>query len=705
VAVVLAHGGPLASGALRRALACVLVAGLVLATHAPVLGTRALAPDDNDYITYNPLITRPAWASAGRFFGEVLEPSTVQGYYHPLAMTSLMIDYALGGRAGDLRAFHRTSLALHIVNTVLVLLILDALFGAVVPAAAAALVFGLHPLAVEPMAWVAERKAILAAAFSFACLMLYVGYCRGRGRIWLAGAAGCFTLALLSKPTATPLPVLMLILDAWPLQRFGRRAIAEKWPFFLLALAGAAVTVASQRGFIVAPEHGDVARWPLHIGYVLALYLRHIVWPVQLSCIYPRPDPLALSNPAVLASVISVAALGAMVVLLAKRTPAPLAGGAFFLAALAPTLTLGVVKYSWAIAFDHYLYLPAIGLIAVLAAALGYAWEHPKRIGGGARPVMALAVLLILAAEAWGSRLALANWKDSLTLYRHMERIAPGSPVIHNNLGSLLAAEADPAGAMRELDRALELEPAYGDAHYNLGIVLAGQGRIDESVEHFRKAADLLPRSADAAYNLGLALDLANQPEQAELELRRALRLKPDHLDAMDRLGGMLAVQGRVEEAVEQFRMALSYAPDAPLLNYRMGMALMLKGGEPREAARHLELAVRGMADWPEALNALAWLEATSPDPGVRDTSESLRHARRAVELTGGGRPDMLDTRAAAEAAAGRFDEAVATAARAQELARRSGADSLARSIGDRIRLYRRHGTYTEPAGSVTRVP
>lgn len=707
---MLAHGTPTAPGppgrrGLALALTCVLVGALVLATHWPVLSTRAVVLDDDEYVTYNTLVSRPGWASVSRFFGEVLEPSSVQGYYQPLSMTSLMLDYALGGRSDHPRVFHRTSLALHVVSTVLVFLILHALFGAMLPAAAAALVFGLHPLAVEPTAWMAERKALLAGVFSFACILLYVRYCRGHGRRWLAGAAGCFVLALLSKPSAAPLPALLLLLDWWPLRRLDRRAIVEKWPFFLLALLAAAITFASQQhaGGIAAAGHGDLARWPLQIGYVLALHLRHIVWPARLTCIYPRPEPLAFSNPAVLASVLGVAALSALLVALVPRTRAPLAGWLFLLAGLAPTLTVGLVKFSWVIALDNYLYVPALGLLLVLAAAIGRAWEQRGRLAGAARllvPLAAVAAALVLVAEARATRATLENWRDSSTLYRHMEKIAPNSPVIHNRLGILLAEQSDPDGATRELRRALELEPAYGDAHYNLGVVLAGQGRIGESVEHLRKAAELLPRSAEAAYNLGQSLRLANQPAEAERQLRRALLLKPDYVDAMDQLGSMLAVQGRAEEAVEQFRMALTLAPGAPLLHYRLALALMLRGGGAREAAQHLEQAIRDHPDWAEALNALAWLRATNADPAVRDTAESLRLARRAVDLSGGGRPDVLDTRAAAEASAGRYREAVATASHALELARRAGADSLARSIGDRLRLYERGTAYIEPTSS-----
>src|SRR5881628_2407955 len=160
-------GVPAVAGAL------LLVLALVAAAHWPVLGAQAISLDDNDFIKNNPLVTHPGWASTSRFFSEVLHPSTVHGYYLPLSMTSLMVDYALGGRPNDLRVFHRTSLALHLFTTALLVILLYRLFGALIPAAIAGLLFGLHPLTVEPVAWVGERKTLLAACFALAALVAY----------------------------------------------------------------------------------------------------------------------------------------------------------------------------------------------------------------------------------------------------------------------------------------------------------------------------------------------------------------------------------------------------------------------------------------------------------------------------------------------------------------------------------------------------
>ena len=683
----------------RLALACLLVGAAVLAVHWPVLGSRAVAPDDEEYVTFNPYVSRPGASSVVRLFGEVLEPSSVRGYYQPLSMTSLMLDYAAGGRTSDPRAFHRTSLVLHAVNAVLVVLILHGLLGAVVPALALGLAFALHPVTVEPVVWVAERKALLAGMFCFASILLYLRYCGGKGRRWLPGSVGCFALALISKPTATPLPLLLLLLDGWPLQRFDRRAVVEKWPFFLLALMSGGVTLLSQGrlGGIAAAEHGDLGRGALQGGYVLALYLRNLVWPVRLTSIYPRPDPLALSNPEVLASVLAVVALTVSLVALARRSRAPLFGWLFLVAGLAPTLVLGVVKYSWVIAFDNYLYLPLLGILAVLGAGFARLWQRPKPLGGAARPVAIVAALVVLAAEARASRATLARWSDSWTLFRYMVSLAPDSPVIHNRLGILYAARPDPEAATRELRRAIELEPAYGDAHYNLGIVLGQEGRLAESIDHFRTAVELMPAYPEAAFNLGAALRHAGQMEEAESRFQRAVALKPEYVEALDQLGSVLTLRGRAAEAVGPLRAALALAPADPVREFRLGAALSMLAGHAREAKTLLERAIDLRPDWPEPINALAWLLATSPDSAVRDPAASLRLAVRAVELTRGLSAAVLDTRAAAEAAGGRFDEAVATARSALTLARAARDSGLSVAISARIELYRRGRVYLEP--------
>ena len=237
------------SGSQPRLLALLLlsVAVLVVAVHWPALSAEVYTFDDTQYLTENPLVQNPSWAAAGRFLREVLEPSTVNGYYQPLSMISLMLDHATGGRVSNFRPFHRTSLGLHVANTALVIVLLYLLLRRAWAAAMVGLLFGLHPMTVEPIAWIGERKTLLAAFFALWSLVAYVGYARRGSRTWYRTCLALFVLALMSKPTTTPLPVLMLLLDYWPLRRLNRRAILEKFPLLLIAAVSAWITFESQR--------------------------------------------------------------------------------------------------------------------------------------------------------------------------------------------------------------------------------------------------------------------------------------------------------------------------------------------------------------------------------------------------------------------------------------------------------------------------
>jgi Flp pilus assembly protein TadD len=219
---------------------------------------------------------------------------------------------------------------------------------------------------------------------------------------------------------------------------------------------------------------------------------------------------------------------------------------------------------------------------------------------------------------------------------------------------------------------------------------------VGESIQHFQRAADLLPEDPDAAYNLGAALLLEGRLDEAAAQLRRALRLKPDYVEAADKLGGVLVLQGRIADAVEQFRRAVALSPADSRLRFRLAMALVGLGGHGAEVADDLRQVVREQPDWPEPVNALAWLLATSPDPVGSGPGEALHFARRAVELTDARDPRVLDTLAAAQAAAGQFDEAVQTARRAGDLADRAQAATLARQIRERMALYARGKPYRE---------
>ncbi len=577
----------------------VLVAGVTATVHWPVLSAQALSLDDAQFLTENELIQNPGWESAQRFFGEVLEPSTVGGYYLPLAMNSLMLDYALGGRPDDLTVFHRTSLILHVLNTCLVVVLLWLLFGNLWVGALIGMLFGAHPLTVEPMIWVGERKTLLATLFAFVGLVLYVRHVGGRGRRYLVGAVVAYALSLLSKPTATALPLLLVLLDVWPLRRFGRPALLEKIPFLVVGAVSAAITLIShsrsaELGLAEDPSPIQVV---LMASRNLVFYLGKIVWPGELSSYYYIAEPLRIGDPAVLAGVIGVVVLGAAAALTFRRTPALFVGLGIFALGLAPTL--GFVRYSWVLVSDKYVYFPVVGLLILLAWGLvGLLRRSP----GWMRVVLGLVVVVLVVGEARGVRAYQEKWSDSETLFRHMVETAPQAARAHDMYGNVLLEQGRTEEAVAEYERAAALDPGYSSAWSNLGTVRFAAGDLPGAMVLWRRAVAADERSADALTNLAIGLARRGEMEAAIDTFGVALRLKPKHPYALNNLGMELYRLGRVGEATALFARAVKHKTNYADARVNLGIALSAQG-RPREAVAQFQAALEYGAN-PGQVNA-----------------------------------------------------------------------------------------------------
>jgi len=654
-------------GASQNILLANLIVGvcvLVFVVHAPVLSVQALAFDDTQYLTRNILVLNPGWWSAGRFLTEVLRPSTVRGYYQPLTMISLMCDYALGGRRNDtLRPFHRTSLALHIANTALLVLLLYRLFAHPWVAAGAGLLFGLHPMTVGPVAWVGERGVVLAAFFSFLCLFLYVQASVKRHRALYFGCLAAYVAAVMSKPTATMLPVCMLIMDYWPLKRFTKRTVLEKTPFFLVGAISAIVTYISKdsAGRVWVP--GEVAnfhgRAVLIVCYDTAFYLYKIFWPVGLSSHHACPEPFALENPAVLGAVIGACLVFGFLLFSLWWTRAALTGWLFFFVAISPTL--GIIAFSRTIASDKHAYLPSVGLLMVLAALPAGLIGKRRSFERTIRGMLIVAVLLLACGESFGTRCYLKHWRTSKLLFERMLRLNPGSALLHFGLGNVLGSEGKVDEALECYMRAIELEPGLGPAYNNMGTVLLSKGRIDEAVPWFQQAIKYEPRISSPYNNLAM----------------------------------ILRSQGKLKESIKQSQQALEVKREDPGAHYSLAKTLVL-AGHMVEACAHFREALRLAPDYILPMNGLARLLATHPDEKVRRPREAVQLAKQAAGLSKHQNPLILDTLAAAYAASDEFDLAVATAQEGIELLSNIVGDKRADRMHTRLELYKQRKPYYE---------
>jgi tetratricopeptide (TPR) repeat protein len=609
-----------------------LVALVVLAVHWPVLSTEALLIDDGVYLLSNPLVQDPGWNSTSRFLTEVSRPSTIVGYYHPLTMISLMTDYALGGRPDHLMPFRRTSLILHVANTLLVGTLIYLLFRNTAAAVAVALLFGLHPLTVEPVAWLGQRKAILAMFFAMVALVCYVRAARARGGragIWLTLCAAAYTLGLMSKPTITPLPVIFVLLDLWPLRRrlFDSRVLLEKVPLFGLALLFGIITVTSHIPTVAVTLPTEFPWWrtPLMVSHKLAFYLGQILWPADLASFYPAPDPLTLANPVVSAGLVVSLLVAAGVLVSLRWTRAIATGTAIFLIALLPVI--GIIGHSPIYAWDNYVYFPLIGVLLVAAWALAKAWDA----AGGAvtrKPLRAgllSCLLLLAAAEAVGTRGYLSKWRDTEVHYQYVISQVPNYPILYNELGNHYFREGEYEQALAAFRRAIEVYPddlnalndigtvyqrrgqltealdAYQEvlrrdphhfhANANSGVVLQEQGQYDAAIPHFEAALRAEPQSGDMHYRLNLALEALGRHDEAQQHLQRAMALQPNLVDAEAEQARRLFAAGDFEAALAAFRARAERHPRDASAQYDLGLVLA-KQGAIDEAMGHFSRAL-----------------------------------------------------------------------------------------------------------------
>ncbi|MHC4623740.1 MAG: tetratricopeptide repeat protein [Planctomycetota bacterium] len=617
------------------------VAAIVFAAHWPVLSRQALSFDDEQYLLENQLVKNPNWQSARRFLTEVLYPSTVRGYYQPLAMISLMLDYAVGGRADNLMPFRRTSLFLHAANTLLLIVLFYLLFGQVWPAAIVGLLYGVHPVTIESIPWLAERKTLLAAFFSLWCLIFYVHFSRSGSIIIYLLSMVLFVLALMSKPTSTPVPLLMLVLDYWPLKRLGRRTVLEKVPFVIIAGIAALITFLSQRNtadVIMPSEHGLI-RIPLMICHNIIFYLYKFVWPFRLSAFYPFPSPFTPTHPMLLAGIIGTCILIVLLLIALRWTRALLAGWVFFFLAVFPTL--GVIGFHPVIAADRHVYLPMVGFLLPLGAFL--AWLGRDSDSGFVRRdiLVTAAVLVVCSAEIVGVRRYLVSWRDTVTHYEYMLSLFPGQHILHNNLALALAKAEKHEQAVEHYMESLRLKPNSYEVHNNLGNALCKLGRINEAIEHYRKSVKLKSRFAVGRYNLARALAEKGNLAEAVAEFRKAVKFKPNYVEAWNEMGYALARQGRLEEAVVCYVKAIELKQDLITAHGRLGLALASLD-RPDDAIAQFRIVLKARPDDFEMYFNVGFLLEKQGQ-----IQEAISHYRRALEIN----PDFTKARRQLEGA------------------------------------------------------
>ncbi len=598
-------------------LALMLAAGAVVAiVHWPVLEARATSFDDQQYVLENPLVQNPSWVSSKRFLTEVFAPSTVGGYYQPLNMISLMLDWAMGGRPDNLMVFHRTSLILHVANTLLIVALLYLLIGNPWVAACIGLLFGVHPMTVEPIPWLGERKTLLAAFFSLWALVFYVRYARRPAWWWYLPCALMYVLALLSKPTATPLPLVMLLLDWWPLRRLCGKVVLEKLPLLLVAVISGMITVYSQAATasVTVPVDTGWTERVLVVCHNIVFYPYKVVWPVNLSSHYPFPRLVDLYDPTIRVGFIGTILLIVALMISLRWTRALVAGWLIWFVAILPTMQ--ILGFSNVIAADKFLYLPALGWLLVLAYFLNRLWQVASARSTTLVTVVKLGTVALtiglVTLEGRATRAYLRQWKDTETLFTYMLKLSPTAP-IHNALGKQLADQGRFADAVPHYEQALTMNPRDPYTHNNLGIALMHLQQRERAIEHFQQAIDFKPGYANAYTNLGNAYNEAGRLPEAEECYRQALRNAPEHAPTHMNLGGVLTRQNRYDEAITHLKRSIELRPNNA--NGYLNLAnVYFQQRRYEEAVEQLHMALRINPDLKKAQDLLKFIEERPRD-------------------------------------------------------------------------------------------
>jgi protein O-mannosyl-transferase len=690
---------------------CTVLTAITCLVFGQTLRHQFVTYDDPQYVYANPDVTagvspaRIAWAFT----------HTIAGNWHPLTTISHMLDCQLYGL--NPAGHHFTNVLLHTIAVILLFLVLRQMTGNLWRSAFVAVLFAIHPLHVESVAWISERKDALSAVFFMFTLGAYVRYVRANSLTAYLLVLLFFALGLMSKPMLVTLPFILLLLDYWPLERIGSpglanpmvrqaarsrqsstitRLIVEKIPLLALSAVFSVVTLLGQFHSTGISNQLPLA-WRLSnavVSYVV--YIWQMFWPVRLAAFYPHPHDQLLPWQVFLAIAFLVA-ITVLAIHLREQRGYVFTGWFWYLGMLVPVI--GLVQAGEQARADRYTYLPQIGLYVLITwgitdlvlsmAARRPGWglvpaasppasfrSHKTRAASSAAPphrrrsnpssgykaLCAAIAIAIIAPLSWRAFVQTSFWKDSEILWKHTLAVTSDNDVAHYNLGYLFLQRGDSDSAISHFETALRIRSRNRAGHYdfggapienNLANILAQKGRINEAIDHYHNA----------------------------------MRLRPGYGDPYLNLGNLLVRQGRMSDAIALWQQARATESKDARFHTTLADAF-LRAGLQKDAVAEYEYAAGISTQDPLPRNNLAWLLATSRDASIRDGTRALELANEALGLSNSKDPNFLRTLAAANAESGRFAEAEETARKALRAAERLDNRTLVSALHDEIALY-----------------
>jgi protein O-mannosyl-transferase len=555
---------------LPPAVLSVVLGGLIVALYLPAIRNGFIDFDDPDYVTENPHLHPGLTMETVRW---AFTDTRQAGFWHPLTWLSHALDVACFGL--NPAGHHATSVLLHALNVVLVFVVLRQLTGATGRSLLVAALFGFHPLRVESVAWVAERKDVLSAAFALLAVAAYARFAltpaRGLARrAWFVAALVAFALGLMAKPMVVTLPFVLLLLDYWPLGRQrGTRPVAlalEKLPFFGAALAASAMAFLAQHA---SGATSVGVPFGARLGNAIVAYGRYVektIWPSKLAAFYPHPGYWPVGTVAL--SLVAWLVVTAAVVAQRRSRPYLLVGWLWFIGMLVPAI--GLVQVGEQAMADRFSYLPSIGL------CIAFVWGGHALLAGRRRAMVAggIAALLIVAAEAAAARRQIGAWHDTETLFRSALAVTTRNHVAHLCLGVALERAGRLDAAAAEYRAAIDAKPQYASAHLNLGFVLARQRQFAAARSELAEAERLQADPAKVRFGMGMTYAGEGATAEAIAAFGDAARIRPDWAAAHHNLAMALVHGGRGADAIRELRAATELEPGSANAHFELATAL-----------------------------------------------------------------------------------------------------------------------------------
>ncbi|MCX6993406.1 MAG: tetratricopeptide repeat protein [Kiritimatiellaeota bacterium] len=698
-------------------LLCIFLLAATLAAYWPVLGNSFVDFDDPLYVTENAMLQQGLNLDTARW-------TFVSKYaftWHPVTWLSLMTDFELY-RLKPM-GYHLTNLLLHIVNTILLFIVLTGMTRKMWSSAIVAVLFAVHPLHVESVAWISERKDVLSTFFFMLTLWAYARYTI-RPRVgWYLVVLALYATGLMAKPMLVSLPLVLLLLDYWPLQRLlpSQQPLPPQWPlppadltgpmrtswWFLvmekapLALLSVAACVIT---FVVQHSTGAVGsfiQYPLGIRIANAAlayqnYLVHMVWPKHLACLYPYNLNLLFWKVGV--AMIFLALVSVFCLWLWRRARYLIAGWLWYLITLVPVV--GLVQVGNQAMADRYTYIPLIGIFIMIA------WGVPdlvrRVLPEPRRRQMTLDALAVLACGSVvllgiGTWLQAGTWKNTITVFEHAIAVTENNYLAHNNLANALTGRGRLDDAVYHYGEALRIKPDYVEVHNNIAVTLARQGKVDEAIYHYREALRMRPDCAEVYVNLGTILYNRQNLDEAAGLFAQAIRINPGLANAHYNLGVVLMQKGQLPDAVNHYVVALEIRPDM-LEAYNQLILALVACGEYGKAMIAFRVAVRFYREWLPTLTGDLWLLASRQGLSIADRADLISMAEQTGRPMHSRDPAFLDALGVAYAGAGRFPEAIAVTRQALALMGVENQADRKNPVAQRLARYESQEPYFEEA-------